>query len=224
MFILERLLSVIAPHECLLCGRESVLLCGVCRLDACPSLPERCYRCFVLSPNSRVCAKCRRVSKLRHVWVRTAYGGTAKDLLHAFKFERAEAACTTVATLATEALPFLPENTVITHVPTATSRKRQRGYDQAELMAKELARIVGRRHMNLLVRHGQTRQVGAKRTARTQQLQDAYRVKYGLIVKGMDIVIVDDITTTGATIEAAAAALKAAGAKSVSAVVFAQKQ
>lgn len=224
MFVLERLLSLVAPHECLICQAEGSLLCRTCQLDACPPLPERCYKCFTLSPDSKVCPKCRCKSKLRYVWVRTHYEGAAKDLIHAFKFERAQSAARPLAELTVEALPFLPADFIVSCVPTATSRRRQRGYDHAELLAKEIARLTGRRFLPLLSRHGQTRQVGAKRATRTTQLSQAYWVKSLLLAKGRNILLVDDITTTGATIEAAAEVLKKAGAKSVSAVVFAQKQ
>ena len=224
MFIINHFLSIIAPHECLSCRLEGSLLCRVCQIDSCPPLPERCYRCHRLSPDSRVCQACRRHSKLRYVWVRTAYAGLAKDLVHAFKFERAQDAARPIAELTVTALPYIGHDTIVTFVPTASTRYRQRGYDQAALLAQELAKQLQLTYMPLLRRTGQSRQVGAKRAERLEQLRGAYHVKNPRVVMNRAILLIDDITTTGATLETAAAALKAAGAKSVCAAVFAQKQ
>jgi ComF family protein len=222
--LLERLIGIVAPYDCISCGDEGSLLCAWCMPDACTALPDRCYRCHKLSRDSKVCAACRRKSPLAHVWVRTDYGGLAKQLIHELKFERAAAAAEPVATLIAESLPYFGEKTIITHIPTASSRYRQRGYDQAELIAKRVAHIKEVRYLPLLARQGQSRQVGAKRAQRLTQLEQAFRAKSPYIIMNAEVVLIDDIVTTGATLEAAARVLKAAGAKRVSAAVFAQKQ
>lgn len=109
------------------------------------------------------------------------------------------------------------------HLPTATSRVRQRGYDHARLIARDFA---SRRQLpcqSLLVRHGQQRQVGAARTIRLQQAEQFYSAK---IVRPMPsrVLLIDDVVTTGASISAAAKCLKRAGVKHVDAAIFAQKQ
>jgi ComF family protein len=157
------------------------------------------------------------------VWVATTYDEGAKELVHKLKFEHAMAAAKPITELMAEALPYLPEGIVIVHVPTATSRRRQRGYDQAELLARHLARRLRRRCMTLLARRGQSRQVGARRMQRTTQLVDAFHPIRPSLIQGAHILLVDDIVTTGASLEAAARVLKQAGAKRIDAVVFAQK-
>jgi ComF family protein len=117
----------------------------------------------------------------------------------------------------------MPPATVVTHVPTATSRVRRRGYDQAELLARQLAQDLKLPYASLLIRDGQSRQVGATRQARLAQLTHAFRIPKHF-PQNVSILLVDDVVTTGATIETAARILRAAGAKSVSAAVFAQKE
>lgn len=224
MQILDRAISVLAPHNCLICDTEGALLCAWCLPDAVQQFPERCYKCKQVSEDSAVCLKCRSRTKLRHVWVRTTYDGLAKDLIYKFKFDRAQTAYHPIAELMNEALPWLTEDTLVVHVPTATSRHRKRGYDHAQLLAKQLARINNLRQIALLSRLGQSRQVGATRSTRLSQLEEAFIPRRPYLIKGANILIVDDIMTSGGTLEAAAKTLKKAGAKSVNAIVFAQKQ
>ncbi len=222
MALIDRLISTIAPHECVQCGREGSLLCAWCLPDACPALPSRCYRCQRLSSFSRVCEKCRTKTKLSHVWVRTEYEGVGKELVRLLKFERNQAAAERISLLMSEGLPYLSENTFIVHVPTTTVHVRQRGYDQAKLIASKLSVLLSRRHLALLARTGQTHQVGSRRIERVTQLEGAFHPLRKHLIKGAHIVLVDDVITTGATIEEAARTLRKAGAKRVDAVVFAR--
>lgn len=114
------------------------------------------------------------------------------------------------------------DEAVLVPVPTATSRVRQRGYDQAGLLSQELSRRTGLPSLPLLARCGQDRQVGSGRTERVRHLTGAFRVPAGKDVRGKHVILVDDVLTTGATLEAAAATLHKAGAARVDALVFAQ--
>lgn len=225
MRLLEKVIGLVAPHNCIVCSREGELLCDWCIPDAVTLLPDRCYYCKQISDNSAVCKSCRQKgSRLSNVWVRTGYEGTAKQLVYQLKFNRAKAAARPIARLIDETLPWLEPDTVLVPVPTATSRRRSRGYDHAELIAKELASIRNLSCQPLLVRIGQSRQVGAGRKERLLQLQSAFIAREMGAFKNVPLVLIDDIVTTGGTVEAAARALKTAGAKHVCAAVFAQKQ
>ncbi|MBI1857058.1 ComF family protein [Candidatus Saccharibacteria bacterium] len=141
-----------------------------------------------------------------------------------FKFERTQAVAPILAALTGESLPYLPENTLITHIPAATSRVRDRGYDQAKLLARYLAGSQGLPYVTVLARSGQARQVGSSRSVRLRQIEGVFRPVRGYLIKGAEVLLVDDVMTTGATLEEAARTLKKAGAKRVNAVVFAHKQ
>lgn len=224
MPVVDYLLSYVAPHACVACGIEGTLLCEWCELDAFMPVPGRCFRCKRLSADSATCSTCIRQIPLKNVWVRTEYDGIPKQLLHRFKFERAVAAVGQIARATAETLPYLPATTLIIPVPTATSRVRQRGYDHAVLIAKEIAKQTGLPYQEPVVRLTQTRQVGAGRKLRLSQLEAAFFVTQPQMVRRKDILLIDDVVTTGATLQAVARALKQAGAKSVRAAVFAQKQ
>lgn len=199
-------------------------MCRLCLPNTFPDLPSRCYKCKRITSNFAVCGRCKKLTSLRHVWIRTDYDHTAKTLLRMYKFERARSAVTPITELMDESLPYLPKDTVLIPVPTATSRVRQRGYDHAALLARGIAQKQGFFWLRAVTHLSQSRQVGANRQKRLTQLHNALIVTKPVLVKGRHILIVDDVVTTGATIETMARVLKKAGAKSVNALVFTQKQ
>jgi ComF family protein len=222
--IIEPIIALLAPHTCIGCATEGSLVCDWCREAAIQPLPSRCYRCHSLTQDSATCKKCRHKSDLAHVWVRTEYTGLAKLLVQKLKFERARAGAEVIARFMDEALPYSSANTIITFAPTATSRRRIRGYDQAELIARELARRRKLPFKTLLHRRGHSRQVGSDKLTRQTQLKDAFYPSFvGMLPKGCTVLIIDDIVTSGATLESAARFLKKQGAKIVCGAVFAQK-
>lgn len=111
---------------------------------------------------------------------------------------------------------------VVVPVPTATDRVRGRGYDQAKLLARELSRQSRLPYLDCLSRQGHTHQVGSSRSQRLRQMGSAFRVSKTGRLRGRDILLVDDVLTTGATLETAARIMINKGARQVSATVFAQ--
>ncbi|HVX57253.1 MAG TPA: ComF family protein [Candidatus Saccharimonadales bacterium] len=222
MSLIDHLLTVLAPYECLGCGAEGPLLCADC-LRALPPLPERCYRCRAPSPSAPTCAACATDSLLDKVIIGTAYAGIAKELIARLKFTGARAAARSMALrLAPLLVPSADHGALLVSVPTAASRVRRRGYDQAALLARELSRRTRLPYLACLARSGHTRQLGASREQRLSQLAGAFRVTRPASVKGAHVVLIDDVLTTGATLEAAASVLRAHGAGRISAAVFAQ--
>jgi ComF family protein len=203
MNVIDSLLSIIAPHQCLGCSAQGSLVCGDCSLD------------LKLAPPLGM-----HYEGLEQVQVAVLYEGLAKDLVWRLKFGGAQAAVRPMVELLLRAMPTT--SVLIVPVPTATSRVRRRGYDQATLLARSLAQRSGQQYVPCLRRLGQAHQVGAGRQQRRAQLADAFTVARPARVRGQHILLIDDVVTTGATFEAAAQALRAAGAASVSALAFAR--
>ena len=168
-----------------------------------------------------VCQSCRRHGPLKHVWAACEYTALPRQLIHAFKFERAKAGHEPIAAQLVETVPFI--DATVVPVPTATSRVRQRGYDHTALIAKKFARERGLPYQNVLMRLGQARQVGAERSVRLVQAKEFFQIKPRQAVPER-VLLIDDVLTTGATLQTAAKCLRRAGAKEVHAAVFAHKQ
>lgn len=222
MSILDHIVSVYAPFACLGCSIESNrLLCVSCS-ETIARVPSRCYRCHTTTRGYEVCSGCRGKTPLRRVAAWAHHEGYAKELIHRTKYERARAGLREVAESMETHLSQFGPNIILVPVPTATSRARQRGYDQAQVIARHLSRRSGLPLAQLLGRLGQAHQVGAGRAERVAHLQNAFRALHPEKIQGAHIVLIDDVCTTGATLESAARTLRAAGAKHIDALVFAQ--
>ena len=219
--ILEKTISVIAPHRCISCSKENNVLCDGCAATVFGDGPEVCFLCNKPVGSSIVCTACRQQTALDHVWMAAVYEGAVKQLIRAFKFERVRAAYRPLAEAMADVVPYL-DDVVVVHVPTAPDRVRQRGYDQSQLMAREIAKRRGWQYAPLLRRRSSVRQVGSTRAVRMRQAHGAFELSRSAQVGGRHVLLVDDVTTSGATLLAAAKLVAQAGAVRVDAVVAAK--
>lgn len=215
-------MAIVTPYDCVKCGFEGLIVCEACLPLICPAVPSRCYICHASTIDFAVCAKCRPSSKLSRVYVRSELSGTPKLLVHGLKYSNVQSIAVIMANFMTQILPD-SSSILIIPVPTATSRLRRRGYDHTELIATQVSRTVRAVKVSALVRVSQTSQVGSRRSLRVSQLKDAYRIARTGSLVDAHVLLIDDVVTTGATLESAAACLKAEGVKTVDAIVFAQR-
>ena len=218
---LELFVAILAPHRCIGCLAEGTYLCDDCAYSLLEPVPSQCYRCNEPSDYSHICAQCKVHAGLDEVWIAAQYTGVAKDVIHALKFGRVKAAASPIAKAICRALPLSDGSHIICPVPTANKRVRHRGYDLAVLIATAVSKNQRLPCQILLIRNSSTRQVGAGRSDRFRQLAGAFSVSPSANVNGVNVLLVDDVLTTGATLETAAHELKKHGVASVSAAVFA---
>ncbi len=215
--MLDQLLAVLAPPACLACraplGAADVL-CGACRAGL-PWLRDPCPRCALPRP----CAPCPgRGGALGLAWAPVEHSGPARELVLALKLGGAlPAAAAMAAQIAARVPRRMLDDAVLVPVPPAPARRRRRGFDPAVRLAAELARRTGLPVARCLARcDAGARQVGRGRRARSAAAL-AVRASGAVPPRAL---LVDDVHTTGATLEGCARALRAAGAERVSAVTY----
>ncbi len=147
--------------------------------------------------------------------------GELEALINGYKFERKKASYLVCASMLHSVLPELPLHTVVVPVPTIAKHIRQRGYDHTALVAKQLAQLRQLHYVPALIRVHNTVQFGATRKVRLAQAKQAFRVKQG--VANVPHLLVDDVSTTGATVQYAAKQLLDAGASDVWVAVVARQ-
>lgn len=228
MEFFESLLAVIAPHSCINCNNEGGLLCEACT-ERLPAKRPTCYSCNRLSEGGRTCPACLRHTALSGVVVAHRYDGAVKELVRALKYDNKVAVSKTFEQMLSPLLVpskvegLSPANyDFVTAIPGAPSRYRHRGYHQAELIAKRVARALGLPYRRVLGRLEVDSQVGSSRGQRFLRVKDSFWVRRPESVIGQRVLIIDDVLTTGATLGEAARVLKAAGAKSVWGAVVAK--
>jgi len=214
--LLEKTVAIIAPHRCILCGNYNNIVCFEC-VKGLPRIAEPlCIFCGKSTAKWRPCAGCAPKTALNRVWVHSFYNGVVAELIHRFKFDHARDAYKPLAQLITTPLPDLADLTVVP-VPTVAPHIRQRSYDHTRLIAKEVARLTKLPLANALERTQNAQQIGRTRAER-QEIAESIGV---CNTPPTRILLIDDVCTTGATLQACAAALKKAGAIEVVAAVVA---
>lgn len=201
------------PQRCPACGvaaSSDTLLCARC-LTTIPALDgPLCVTCLARGDDPSGC--------LRHpdarAWAGWVYEERAALMVHAFKFGARPGLAAALAQRLHAALPAAVTFDLVTGVPLHAARRRERGYDQAELLARALAPRLGAPCVPLLRRVRDTQpQSRLGPAGRRRNLDGAIAVLVPEAVRGRRVLVVDDVLTTGATLGACLAVLAAAGAE-----------
>ncbi len=218
------------PPKCLVCGEdgsERQDLCAACRL-ALPFNRSACRRCALPLPHAGLCGQCQRAPPLLDaVHAAFFYAPPLDRLLPRFKFHRDLPAGRLLAGFMIEAFSGLPTPQALIPIPLHRARLRQRGYDQARELARPLARALDIPLLGsgLIRRQATAPQSELDAAARRRNLRDAFvpgRMLAGTDTLPLHVVLVDDVMTTGATLEAAARVLRRVGVSRVDAWVCAR--
>lgn len=223
-------LDFLLPMRCLGCRREGGLLCEPCIAALPRLLPPYCDICADRGIVGE-CRQCREQARqqgrpLDGLRAPYLFQGAIRDAIHSFKYENARAAAPLLGRLLAEYLADNPlPGEVLTPVPLHPRKLRERGYNQAELLARETGKIVGLpvdAKLLYRVRNTPAQARTANRQQRLDNIADAFAVRGDL--NGRALILIDDVSTTGSTLTAAAAALKQAGAASVWALTLAREE
>jgi ComF family protein len=220
------LADLVWPPRCAGCRDPADVepFCPVCAGALLP-VPSGCVRCGLPGPDA-VCGACLAAPPaFAAVRAGGLFGGPLGDAIHALKYGDRPALARPLGAWLSGRVE-LPEGAAIVSIPLGRKRRIERGYDQAALLADELALASGRggaRPRGALLRIRETApQVGRGREARLRNVRGAFWANGS--VEGRELVLVDDVVTTGATADAAARALLDAGARRVTVVALARAE
>jgi ComF family protein len=220
----EACLDLIFPHACAACGHYGDRICPACAQAVAPVPTTICAQCGrVQAARVARCGACLGDPDSPLLQVRAAglHVEPLRRFIHLLKYEDRPDLAPDLARYLAAALAgpeweaIWPQLDAIAPVPLHAARRRERGYDQAELLAKGLsARTNLPLRVDLVARTRQTRaQVGLNAAQRQANMHNAFAATARC--GGLHVLLIDDVYTTGATMRACAAALRAAGAVSV---------
>ena len=204
-------LRLLFPPRCVLCGREGDLICEPCR----GSFPQRLDADAIPKPSG--------IRSARAVW---PYEGSVREIVRHYKYNGLRSLAPSLASEMGHVLDeWSPAIDLIANVPVHPARLRERGFDQAELLARELSRAAAIPFVAALARVRETAvQARAMNAAqRSENVRGAFHVPNPDGVGRSSILLIDDVLTTGATLTEAARALRRAGARTVYALTLAHE-
>ncbi len=215
---MKALLDLLLPATCPGCGLEGVALCSDCRRIMGRRMDEPAAAPIGLAVDMPA-----GIAQLE--WC-CAYTGPARAALHALKYDGELRLVEPLAELMAERWRRAGTGgDRLTFVPVHAQRKRERGFDQAELLARAVGHKLGLPVSSALERAEQTAaQHKLGRSARAANVGHAFTVAQRGDLRGAWVLVVDDVVTTGATLAACARALYAAGAGAVSGLALARER
>jgi ComF family protein len=232
---IDAILSVVLAPQCGACARvldapTSGPICDACWSAVAPVLPPLCLTCGDSLPSWRIltaaegrCARCRRKPPAFDC-ARAAgdYDGSLREIIHAFKYDgRQSLARPLAAMMRAHGAHLLAEADCVVPVPLHPWRRLRRGFNQADALARHLGPPV----VLALWRTAATvPQSGLRPAERRRNVRSAFRVSPLVSphqLHGARMVLIDDVRTTGATLDACARILKEAGARNVGALTVA---
>ncbi len=215
MRFLDTILNVIFPVRCLSCRKAGSYFCAECLSLAREAERESADWIFPLydyrhPPIKKAVwlIKYNGKKKLVSVFAETLYGRILEELSDLKTMENFQ-------------------NAVLIPIPLSKKRQRERGFNQAELLCEEIIKLDDSGYLkldkNILIKQKETEhQARIKdRSTRLNNLAGSFEVKSGASLKGRNIILIDDVTTTGATLSEARKALRSSGARKVIAFTIA---
>ena len=216
--MIDSLLGTLAPHHCFGCGKTGSVLCQDCKNNISTDEFAGCIVCR-RPARSGVCSSCK--TSYEKAWCVGERDDVLQALIDAYKFARVKSTARTLASLLDVMLPVLPKDAVVVAVPTISKHIRQRGYDHIALVAKEFARKRKQRFETPLRRVNKASQRELTRRDRFKEAERAFRCRSTL--EDVPYLLIDDVVTTGATIQYCSQALMDVGAQNVWVAVIARQ-
>jgi len=212
-------LDLLFPRWCVGCGREGDFICPSCQKSLPRVIPPLCPRCGLPHSSANLCSSCLGwQAEIDGIRAPFRFDGVMRQAIHELKYRNLRALAGLLARLLNDYLLDNPvPGEVLVPVPLHPKRLRERGYNQSRLLAKELGKLAGLPVVDdCLVRERYS--LPQARTSsvveRRGNVADAFACRHRWL-EGKQVLLIDDVSTSGATLDACARALKGAGAASV---------
>ncbi len=219
----RRVLDTIFPPKCVGCGARGAWLCPACLRSVEPLRLPVCAVCRHPVENAAAHA-CRPAgAALLTVSAVGVYAGPLRSAIHALKYEGRHAVASALAPLLAERVgPLVVAGDVLVAIPLHPTRQRERGYNQSAVVAAELARLLPLETAPTALRRTRATadQVALSGEQRAANVRGAFTARVEG-VRDRRVWLLDDVYTTGATMRAAALALRTAGAREIRGAVVA---
>ena len=219
--------DLLFPQWCIGCGKEGDFICSSCRRLLPRIMPPLCPRCGKPQPSGILCPGCvswqAEIDGIRSPF---RFDGIIRQAIHQLKYKNLRALAVPLAKFLQDYLATNPvPGEVLVPVPLHQKRLRERGYNQSSLLAQELGKLINLPVAdNCLIRqkHAPPQARSSSVDDRRSNVADAFACRDQRL-KDKLVLLIDDVSTSGATLDACAGALKAAGATSVWGLVLARE-
>jgi len=210
-----RLSQLLFPPTCLVCQQPGSYLCAACLVqDKFPPAVLRCVRCNRPAIAGRTHNRCRTARTITGVWASSAKTPALLKLAKQLKYRNSyQLASTLVKIMLLRPLPVIDQADCLVPVPLHPRRQKERGFNQAQLLAQQLSahyHLPVINHWVKRIHHGKHQADIKHRPERIKNIARGFAATSSLPdLSGKKIVLVDDLTTTGATLQQTAAVLLA---------------
>lgn len=226
-------LDLFFPKKCINCKKLGNFICDNCFSLISFNNIYSCCVCLRPSIDGFTHPGCSKKLTLDAVIPAVSYKGVVKKLLYQFKYmpylsslEKIMGEIMYESLIQNESIEKLLKTCIVTSVPLHSSKLRQRGYNHAELLARNLSKHLERPYFELLIRTKKTLpQYKLGKSERAKNIKGAFSMSHniGISLENSNILLVDDVATTYSTLRECASVLKKNGVKSVVAVTFAKE-
>lgn len=207
--------ELIYPTRCLGCDQPKTWFCQTCQqASSLPELKTDCALCYrLVNQPGKLCPNCQRQTNLNGLSFYAKFSQPMRRAIHLIKYQNCWAGLSHLTRLALIKWRFPITDANLVAIPLSDQKLRKRGYNQSQLIAKEISYLSNLVLSDCLVRNRHTKsQVGLSRIERQTNLLDCFST---ITQPPAKVVLIDDVYTTGSTLKEAARALRLAGCQSV---------
>ncbi len=220
-------LDLLFPQYCVGCGKEGSFICYSCCRSLSRITPPLCPRCGKPQPGGVLCSGCISWStEIDGTRSPFRFEGVMRQAIHQLKYQNLRALVVPLAKLLQDYLTTNPVPAeILVPVPLHQKRLRERGYNQSNLLARKLGKLVNLPVVDdCLIRQRHTPPQARTATVeeRRNNISNAFACRDQRL-QNKQVLLIDDVSTSGATLDACATALKASGAYSVWGLVMARE-